>query len=180
MYSYAAGAPTGIVFMQSADSSMYTYAHPYPPGAYMTQTGAFTAYAPAAPHIMSMGPPQQAPSAASALIDVAPPVVFNPTPLKANVNPDYRMYTNRPFTNRSNTTNPNMCDPGMIRRTRSGHVSKTRVSKRAEATNLTKTCPSCSKQWRLCHCSNVKNRPAPKPYCKFVPPRMANKQRESS
>lgn len=64
-----------------------------------------------------------------------------------------------------------------MRRTRVGQVSKTRASKRPSAeVNLHKTCPGCMKLWRMCNCSNVKNRPAPKPYAKFIPPRMLRKQ----
>lgn len=62
---------------------------------------------------------------------------------------------------------------------RSGHVSKShRVSAKRttiDQINLQKSCPNCSKYWRNCKCSNIKNRPDPKPYCKFVPPRMLRK-----
>ena len=65
----------------------------------------------------------------------------------------------------------------LIRRKRSGHVSKSRVPRRAiETVNLKKSCPGCFKFWKNCTCSNIKNRPDPKPYCKFVPPRMLKKQ----
>lgn len=63
-----------------------------------------------------------------------------------------------------------------IRRTRRGHVSKTRMSKRTVEVNLHKSCPSCCKLWKNCKCANIKNRPDPQPYCKFVPPRMLRKQ----
>jgi hypothetical protein len=63
--------------------------------------------------------------------------------------------------------------------TKLGHVSKTRVQKRTSEINLHKTCPGCFKLWRNCKCSNIKNRPDPKPYCKFVPPRMQKKKQQS-
>jgi hypothetical protein len=62
--------------------------------------------------------------------------------------------------------------------TKVGHVSKTRVQKRTSEINLHKTCPGCFKLWRYCKCSNIKNRPDPKPYCKFVPPRMLKKKQQ--
>jgi hypothetical protein len=89
--------------------------------------------------------------------------------------PNYKIYNNsnyrpeltgRPLYNNTNTS---------IRRTKSGYVSKTRMPKRAEV-NFQKACPGCYKQWRYCKCSNIKNRPDPKPYEKFIPPRMQRKQ----
>ena len=61
---------------------------------------------------------------------------------------------------------------------RSGHVSKVHrvnTKRTIDQINLQKSCPNCSKYWRNCKCSNIKNRPDPKPYCKFVPPRMLRK-----
>lgn len=72
--------------------------------------------------------------------------------------------------------------PNMVRSKKSGHVSKNRAMGKRGSTdqiNLQKSCPNCSRYWRNCKCSNIKNRPAPKPYCKFVPPRMLKKQMSS-
>lgn len=76
---------------------------------------------------------------------------------------------NRPFTTSAQNTS--------IRRTKSGYISKaSRVAKRSNVEiNLHKSCPGCLKLWRKCQCSNIKNRPDPKPYCKFIPPRMLRK-----
>lgn len=87
---------------------------------------------------------------------------------------------NRPFTSRTasfdsvqNSLN------NSIRRTKSGYITKNRGSKRPIEINLHKSCPGCLKLWRKCQCSNIKNRPDPKPYCKFIPPRMLRKQNNS-
>jgi hypothetical protein len=96
------------------------------------------------------------------------------TSFRSYANPS-RAYSNRTsnefyFTNNSNASQQN------LRRTKRGHVSKTRSSKRTSEINLHKSCPGCCKLWKNCKCSNIKNRPAPQPYCKFVPPRMLRKQ----
>jgi hypothetical protein len=66
--------------------------------------------------------------------------------------------------------------PGLAAKTR---LIKHQQQQQQRATivdvNLHKTCPGCFKLWRMCQCSNVKNRPAPKPYSKFIPPRMQKK-----
>ena len=84
---------------------------------------------------------------------------------------------------KSNNNRSEAYYPNMIRSKRSGHVSKSRVLVKRSAVdqiNLQKSCPNCSRYWRNCKCSNIKNRPDPKPYCKFVPPRMLRKQMVNS
>jgi hypothetical protein len=84
---------------------------------------------------------------------------------------------------RSNSNRSEAYYPNMIRSKRSGHVSKSRVLVKRSSVdqiNLQKSCPNCSRYWRNCKCSNIKNRPDPKPYCKFVPPRMLRKQMVNS
>ncbi|RNA16531.1 hypothetical protein BpHYR1_039153 [Brachionus plicatilis] len=87
----------------------------------------------------------------------------------------------RPFTSRtaSYDSAQNSLNSS-IRRTKSGYISKNRGSKRPIEINLHKSCPGCLKLWRKCQCSNIKNRPDPKPYCKFIPPRMLRKQNSST
>jgi len=81
--------------------------------------------------------------------------------------------------NRNEYYQPNSFHTASVKRTtKVGHVSKTRVQKRTSEINLHKTCPGCFKLWRNCKCSNIKNRPDPKPYCKFVPPRMLKKKQQ--
>jgi hypothetical protein len=148
--------------MQSPDPNMFAIApHPFPASFINASPAAFGTYGPPPPGASYVG--------------TAPPngFTFTSIPIKPIVQECRRPFTSRSasFSAPSNTQ--------IIRRTRAGHVSKTRVSKRNES-NLTKICPSCSKLWRLCNCSNVKNRPAPKPYCKFVPPRMLKKQDDAN
>ncbi|CAF0806840.1 unnamed protein product [Brachionus calyciflorus] len=81
---------------------------------------------------------------------------------------------NRPFTSRTESMQSSLNNS--IRRTKSGYISKNRGVKRPVEINLHKSCPGCLKLWRKCQCSNIKNRPDPKPYCKFIPPRMQRKQ----
>lgn len=52
--------------------------------------------------------------------------------------------------------------------------NKHNVGKRSNGSpdNYQKSCPGCDRYWKFCKCSNIKNRPDPQPYCKFVPPRM--------
>lgn len=83
----------------------------------------------------------------------------------------------RPFTSRTSTYESTQSSlNNSMRRTKSGYISKNRGIKRPVEVNLHKLCPGCLKLWRKCQCSNIKNRPDPKPYCKFVPPRMLRKQ----
>ena len=119
------------------------------------------------------------------------------TNMSQYVNTSYRYagsQSNRPFTNRTNqdyssggimsvssssyslSSAVSHSQTSNLRRTRRGHVSKTRMSKRTVEVNLHKSCPGCCKLWKNCKCSNIKNRPDPKPYCKFIPPRMLKKQ----
>ena len=82
-------------------------------------------------------------------------------------------HTSRTFSSRTFENN----STSVIKRKHSGYVNKSRGSKRSnETVNLKKSCPSCLKFWKNCKCSNIKNRPNPKPYCKFIPPRMLRKQ----
>jgi hypothetical protein len=165
MFSYA-GTPSGIVIMQSQD--LFTIAaHPATfQGAYINGQTMYSSLQP------------------MSVVDVSMPMTPNINNHNNNNNNnnnndnDCRLFSanrqNSSFINRSNGGYYSHTSP--IRRTRmSGHVSKSKVIKRN--TDLTKICPSCSKLWRLCNCSNVKNRPAPKPYCKFVPPRMLNQKK---
>lgn len=46
---------------------------------------------------------------------------------------------------------------------------------RPSEVNMQKACTSCRRLWQHCRCANIKNRPDPKPYEKFVPPRLLNK-----
>ena len=93
------------------------------------------------------------------------------------------IYTTQRFTNQTNAYQQyiknNKPDIYYPKSKRSGHVSKNHRVNTKRATidqiNLQKSCPNCSKYWRNCKCSNIKNRPDPKPYCKFVPPRMLRK-----
>ncbi len=50
--------------------------------------------------------------------------------------------------------------------------TRTATSQLLEEIDFHKFCPGCSRFWKKCKCSNIKNRPHPKPYSKFVPPRM--------
>lgn len=88
---------------------------------------------------------------------------------------------NRPFTSRTSSYESlqNSLN-NSIRRTKSGYISKNKSVKRPGEVNLHKTCPGCLKLWRKCQCSNIKNRPDPKPYSKFIPPRMLRKQNSSN
>jgi hypothetical protein len=164
-----------VIMQQSHESpQLFTIGHPYQ-NAFISGPvyGAYTFSQVAIPQVQMQSSPQplsfkqQVQSPALSLSDDSRATRFGREP-------DI-VYTNRTTINRVNNINVGFENP--IRRTRSGHVSKTRVTKRGD---LTKVCPSCSKLWRLCSCSNVKNRPAPKPYCKFVPPRMLNKQMDSN
>lgn len=164
--------------MQSPDPNLFTIAHPFPASFISASPATFSAYGPPPPGASYLTTTGTAPqSGAAALVEVcpAPPngFAFTPIPMKP-----IAQECRRPFTSRSASFSA-PSNTQIIRRTRAGHVSKTRVSKRGES-NLTKICPSCSKLWRLCNCSNVKNRPAPKPYCKFVPPRMLKKQGDAN
>jgi len=48
------------------------------------------------------------------------------------------------------------------------------------ASNYQKSCPGCDRFWKFCKCSNIKERPDPQPYCKFVPPRLQIKAKKSA
>lgn len=176
--------------MQAPD--LYTIAANPFQGAYINApappTAAFTAAYTTLPAAAILAPAQAAPhsatqqSAAATLIEVSNMMHYQrPASTReftsASATTDYHMLSssNNRATTFMNKTKANYSSTAEIRRTRSGHVSKSKAIKRVGEANLTKICPSCSKLWRLCNCSNIKNRPAPKPYCKFVPPRMLKK-----
>lgn len=53
------------------------------------------------------------------------------------------------------------------------HHSNRQLNRRStDPDNCQKACPGCDRYWKFCKCSNIKERPDPKPYCKFVPPRL--------
>ena len=84
---------------------------------------------------------------------------------------------NRPFTNRTTSLSAVDSQAYPMKHKRLAHLNKTKLAKRSvEPVNLQKSCPNCDRYWKYCKCSNIKNRPDPKPYCKFVPPRMLKKQ----
>ena len=113
------------------------------------------------------------------------PTLQTPNVMFQNVENEQRVnhnYHHQQYNNNNNKNKTDVYYPNMIRSKRSGHVSKNRVSSKrtTDQINLQKSCPNCSKYWRNCKCSNIKNRPDPKPYCKFVPPRMLKKQMSNS
>ena len=104
--------------------------------------------------------------------------MFNTTAVLSNT-AQHTMYShssnaNRPFTNRTTSLNATDSQAYSMKHKR---LNKAKLAKRSvEPVNLQKSCPNCDRYWKYCKCSNIKNRPDPKPYCKFVPPRMLKKQ----
>lgn len=125
---------------------------------------------------------QSSSSSASVLTSNFTPNQTTVTSSAGDMNPPRTLpIQNRPFTSRTSSYESlqNSLN-NSIRRTKSGYISKNRGVKRPVEINLHKSCPGCLKLWRKCQCSNIKNRPDPKPYSKFIPPRMLRKQNASN
>lgn len=169
--------------MPQLDSNNYYIAisnQPYQPS-FINQPSNVTSYA-LSPMNMPPSMPQycQAPNSGASILTSSSYAQSSSGVVSSSIDSNTSRSTNsqnRPFGNRtSNNDSFGNGQNSAIRRTKSGYISKSRVAKRSNVEiNLHKSCPGCLKLWRKCQCSNIKNRPDPKPYCKFIPPRMLRK-----
>ena len=85
-------------------------------------------------------------------------------------------YVTQSYANRECSFNNYSSHNASFRRKNGIYANKGRIIQKQAEPNFHKSCPGCYKQWRYCKCSNIKNRPRPKRYEKFVPPRMLRKE----
>ncbi len=90
-------------------------------------------------------------------------------PVLQNIN----QYASASLVSYQQSSNPSNYHPFFNQSSRiNKRYSSSKKLNQSKPANYQKSCPGCDRYWKFCKCSNIKNRPDPQPYCKFVPPRM--------